>query len=141
MPCFSSARRVRIESTTGEPIQFFEFQVHSSGTNIALHGTAIQSSNFAVRTDASKAIDGSNSTFSHTKDPNAYWEVDLGDMFDIDSIVIVNRYCGSDPADRNECLCRLSSANLMFLGQSNTVLASKIIGNSCGQLVLEVLGC
>jgi len=77
-------------------LQFYEVQVISGGTNVALQGTATQSSTYLdVSTfDASFAIDGSNSTFSHTKElPNQWWQVDLNSVEDIDRVVILNRAC------------------------------------------------
>lgn len=135
--CYSRARKVRVQATTGKQIQFFEFKVYSSGTNIALQGTATQSSDYNDKTFASNAIDGNNSTFSHTKDSNAFWEVDLGNTFNVDGVLIFNRYCRLDPADPLECLCRLSGANLVLLDEHNSVLTSTTLGNTCGSLVVS----
>jgi hypothetical protein len=64
---------------TGESIHIFELLAYSSGSNVAPLGSASQSStlnnnpNFA----ASKAIDGSNTTFSHTANVNSWLKIDF----------------------------------------------------------------
>ena len=66
--CYASV--VKIQSVTSQALQFYEVQVISGGTNVALQGTATQSSELGGATEAykaSNAIDGSNSTFSHTE--------------------------------------------------------------------------
>lgn len=77
--------------------------------NVATSGTATQSSTgtWGGFAQAELAIDGNtdgnywNGSVSHTlADTNAWWEVDLGSMFDIDSIVIWNRTdCCGDRID------------------------------------------
>ena len=37
--CFQNISKVILESTFGEPLQMYEFQVLSSGTNVALQGS------------------------------------------------------------------------------------------------------
>ena len=120
---------MRLESTTGEQIQMFELQALSSGTNVALQGTATQSSNLK-RFRAANAIDGDKATFSHTRDSNAYWEVDLGRIHPIDKIVILNRWCWNIQ-DSPGCLCRLSGATLSLLDESNSVIAKRTLGDTC----------
>lgn len=73
------AKKVKLTSTTGQQLQMFEVQIISGGANVALTGTASQSSTFLNndKFSASKVIDGSNTTFSHTSDANAWLEVDL----------------------------------------------------------------
>ncbi|KAL3787821.1 hypothetical protein ACHAWO_012293 [Cyclotella atomus] len=76
-----SAKRIRLSSTTGEVLQMFEFQVISSGANVAINKVATQSSTYNNQASyrPSKAIDGDSPTFCHTQsgDSNstAYWEV------------------------------------------------------------------
>eukprot|EP00956_Cyclotella_meneghiniana_P035437 scaffold114993_cov89-Cyclotella_meneghiniana.AAC.1 len=56
--CYASV--VKIQSTTSQALQFYEVEVVSGGTNVALQGTATQSSAFGGFTeffDASYAID------------------------------------------------------------------------------------
>jgi hypothetical protein len=101
--CFPMARRVKLQSLTGAQIQVFEVEVYSSGDNVAAGKSTTQSTTFnnSNRFAAGLAVDTSNTTFSHTnlKDQAPWWMVDLGGMFSIESIVIVNRWCrnSSDP--------------------------------------------
>jgi hypothetical protein len=133
--CYPTARKIRLQSSTGEQIAMFEFEAYSSGINIALQGTATQSSDRhnGQLLYASNAIDGNDTTFSHTNDPSASWEVDLGDVYPIESILIKNRYCGRNPnADPIGCLCRLSNATLTLLDETESVVITKTVGDTCG---------
>jgi len=115
-------------------LQFYEVQVISGGTNVALQGTATQSSTYLdVSTyDASFAIDGSNSTFSHTKElPNQWWQVDLNSVEDIDSVVILNRACLNESQD--ECLCRLSNSTVQLMDAYGNMVSSYQLGDTCGE--------
>ncbi len=64
-----------------------------SGTNIAAHGIATQSSDYAPQFVASAAIDGSSNTFSHTAsgDHFPWWNLTLDNTYAIDHITLVNR--------------------------------------------------
>ena len=107
---------------------------------MALNKNATQSSTLSTLRDtfaASNAVDGDSLTFSHTRDANAYFEVDLGDTFDLESVEIVNRWC-QDETDPNRCLCRLSYANLKLLDENDSIVASRMLGNTCNKaIVLE----
>jgi lysophospholipase L1-like esterase/uncharacterized cupredoxin-like copper-binding protein len=91
-------RHVRIDLPGTEPLTLAEVMVLSDGRNVAIDGTATQSSE-AWGGVAGRAIDGDASpTFasgsqSHTnegaRDP--WWEVDLGSTVSIDEIVLHNR--------------------------------------------------
>ncbi|KAL3778345.1 hypothetical protein HJC23_013805 [Cyclotella cryptica] len=133
--CSPKATKVKLSSTTGEQLQMFEFQVFSSGVNIALGRNAIQSSNYSGF-HANRAIDNDLTTFSHTNDTSSWWEVDLEEMVYIDSITIANRFCGS-PSDPNGCLCRLSYASVQLLNHQDAVVADGYIGDTCGELQLR----
>jgi hypothetical protein len=98
--------------------------------NIAAGKTATQSSTFR-NFSASAAIDGNISTFSHTNDDNAWLEIDMGDVHPIKYVAISNRWC-SDPSDPIGCLCRLSGVKLLLIDDSDSVVATKSIGNTCG---------
>ena len=66
----------------------------SSG-NLAQGKTAKQSSTY-LDDVASRAVDGSSKSCSHTqKDAGAWWEVDLGAKSNLQKVVITNRaaYC------------------------------------------------
>jgi hypothetical protein len=62
------ANKVKIQAATKWPIQVFEVFVVSEGSNVAVGKSATQGSthNNKPWMSASKAIDGNNSTFSHT---------------------------------------------------------------------------
>jgi putative heme-binding domain-containing protein len=95
-------RYVRIELPGWErTLTLAEVEVFSEGRNAARRGKASQS-NTAFGGDASKAIDGNtNGKYSaggqsHTQE-NAYfpwWQVDLGEEFPIDTIIVWNRTDG-----------------------------------------------
>ena len=95
---------------------------------------AIQSSTLKAM-DASKAVDGKDDTFSHTTSESkfSWWQVDLGGSFPIESVTILNRYCGS-PSDPNGCLCRLNHAVMTFFDESGQWVATTSVGNTCDQL-------
>jgi uncharacterized protein YtpQ (UPF0354 family) len=118
----------------------FELRAFSSSINVALNKNATQSSTLSTIRDtfaASNAVDGNSLTFSHTKDANAYFEVDLGHTFDLESVEIVNRWCQNE-MDPNRCLCRMSYANLKLLDENDSIVASRILGNTCNDgVVLE----
>ncbi len=66
--------------------------------NVALNKATKQSSNYNSRSGADKAVDGntrgkwSDGSVTHTKpSKNPYWQVDLGQVYDIKSIKIFNR--------------------------------------------------
>jgi hypothetical protein len=137
LACLPNSRKVKLwQSTTGAQIQLFELRAFSSSGNVAHGKSASQSSTYGEQFSASNAVDGNTNTFSHTKDSNSWLEVDLGANFDISSINIINCCCQSvnDPLN---CLCRLSNATLSLMDDSDKVIASKTIGDTCGQFTLE----
>ena len=150
LPAFSAtnqflgciAKRVKVQSTTPNPIQMFELQVLESGTNVALQGSVRQSSAFngnSARFGPENAIDNDVSTFSHTKNEfGSWWEVDLRELVGIQSIRILNRYCGSDTSDPHNCLCRISNAEIYLYDDHNDTVATRVLGDTCGEhIVLE----
>lgn len=130
-------KKVKLESTTQQQIQIFELQVYSSGKNVALLGSATQSSTYKgnSRFEAFNAIDGMNSTFSHTKDVNAWLEVDFTFSLAVESVVILNRWC-VDSSDPNGCLCRLSDSKLTLYHKNGAPVSTHKIGNTCGSPVV-----
>ena len=108
--CYPLASKVKLQSITGEPIAIFEIEVMSSGVNVAEGSTASQSSTFKNKPqfEASSAVDGDLSSFSHTDGDSCSWfEVDFEASVPIESVKIMNRWCG-DETDTQKCLCRLS---------------------------------
>jgi hypothetical protein len=97
--------------------------------NIAKGKNAKQSSTFKSH-GAALAIDGDVNTFSHTNDDKAWLEIDLGKVYMINYVTIVNRWCG-DPNDFPNCLCRLSEARISLLDGNGSAVATNSIGNTC----------
>jgi hypothetical protein len=134
--CSNAIQKILIQSNTQEKIQMFEVQVFDlDGVNIAHGKDATQSSTFVSRSgkvfDASNAIDGDSTTFSHTDDTNSWWEVDLGALFSVGLVNIKNRWCGN-PSDPNHCLCRLSNASVLALDENGSVTTTASINSTCG---------
>jgi hypothetical protein len=130
-----TADKVRVEATTGEHLHVLEFQIHStSGSNVAKQGSASQSSTWG-NLAAAKAIDGSNSTSSHTADSNAWWGVQLTEAVEVEQLVILNRYC-QGVADSLGCLCCHSEARIT-LYNNNVSVGTRQLGNTCGELVVS----
>ena len=118
----------------------FEVQVFSSGINVAqsANATAIQSSTLG-RFGASNAIDGNVTSFSHTDEKGfAWWEVDLGTSFPIETVRIVNRWC-QNRDDPDRCLCRLSHAAMALFDDRGDWVAATFMGDTCGSLEVSVV--
>lgn len=112
----------------------YEFQVISSGTNVAEGKTTMQSSTLKDKFPASYAVDGDASTFSHTETEDFNWfVVDLEDSFAIESVEIANRWCVNEN-DASSCLCRLSHAVLSLYHDSGEWIATVSLGNTCGTI-------
>jgi hypothetical protein len=114
----------------------FEVQVLSDGVNFALQGIATQSSTRngdEIRFAAAHAIDDDTATFSHTETgAGAWWELDLQASIGIQSVKILNRYCGGASDTTSECLCRLSNATLELYDVSNNLVDTRYLGDTCG---------
>jgi hypothetical protein len=86
---------------------------------------------------ASKAIDGSNSTFSHTDASSQFsqqWTLYWDEEFDIQQITILNRGCGTN--DESQCMCRLSNATLALTNKFNMVEVRNLGDNLCNTPVV-----
>lgn len=107
----------------GNIIQIGEEQ--SKVVNLSLLGNAVasQSSTFGNNQfPAHNAIDGDASTFSHTHNPKAgeWWQVKLGQLSNIQKIVIINR--------RDCCQNRFSNVRLDIMDQNgNTTFSTTIV--------------
>ncbi len=92
-------RTVRIRLTDADYLQLNEVEVlqRGTGTNLALYGTATQSSTYNSRTGPAQAIDGDATSGYPTSisltrvELGAWWEVDLGGGFDVGTITVYNR--------------------------------------------------
>ena len=134
------ATKVKLVSTTIEPIQMFEIEVISTNQNVALSGTAQQSSSYNDKDDkfgADHSIDGDMVTFSHTKEglSGEWWEVVWGQSVGVENVTIHNRYC-RDETDPIGCLCRLTDVELQLYNETGSVVSSRSLGDTCGQLTV-----
>ena len=141
--CFHNVSAVKIESTTNRSINLFEVKVFSVNMdNLAVEGNATQSSTYQglSKFEASRAIDGSTATFSHTQGDNAWWQVDLGATHHVAHVEITNRWC-RNPSDPTGCLCRLSNAMISLLDHNRSIVAAEHVGDTCGARSLKVNIC
>ncbi|HQU42933.1 MAG TPA: HEAT repeat domain-containing protein, partial [Pirellulales bacterium] len=91
-------RYVRIELPRKGTLTLAEVEVFSGGRNVARHGKATQKTT-AYGGDAARAIDGNTSdqfgkggqTHTQENTPGPWWEVDLGETYPVERIVIYNR--------------------------------------------------
>jgi putative heme-binding domain-containing protein len=91
-------RYVRIELPRKGTLTLAEVEVDSGGRNVARHGKATQKDT-AHGGDAARAIDGNTSSSyggggqTHTQEntPEPWWEVDLGETYPLERIVVYNR--------------------------------------------------
>ncbi|HET6882375.1 MAG TPA: discoidin domain-containing protein, partial [Pirellulales bacterium] len=91
-------RFVRIELPRKGTLTLAEVEVYSGGRNVARHGKASQKDT-AYGGEAARAIDGNTSdqyggggqTHTQENTPEPWWEVDLGETYPLERIVIFNR--------------------------------------------------
>jgi hypothetical protein len=136
--CALKARTIEIDHGDGGIIGIFEVQAFNpSGDEIAQNKAASQSSTLRSF-DASNAVDGDMSSFSHTDrvDGPVWWKVDLENEQDVQSVKIRNRWC-RDASDGPGCLCRLSGATLKLIDSQGAVIESQSIGDTCNEHVLS----
>eukprot|EP00956_Cyclotella_meneghiniana_P038968 scaffold163561_cov64-Cyclotella_meneghiniana.AAC.1 len=65
--------KIKIQSTTGEPLSMREVRVFSGSVNVAIGKTAIQSSDLNESSGPSKAVDGKWGTKAITGDSCSTW--------------------------------------------------------------------
>ena len=147
--CYPRASAVMIKQEEGIiaafEVKVFSYTSDNTLKNVALEGTASQSSTFQnneARFGASNAIDSNGSSYSHTKSRGTsgspWWKIDLPTSSKIESVVIKNRYCGT-PEDTPGCLCRISGAMVQLFDSQGVIVAEKSLGdNTCEQLTLEL---
>jgi putative heme-binding domain-containing protein len=91
-------RYVRVELPTSGTLTLAEVEAYSGGRNVARLGKATQK-NTGYGGEAARAIDGNTSglfgmngqTHTHENTPEPWWEVDLGETYPLERIVIFNR--------------------------------------------------
>ena len=97
----TSGRYVRVQLPRKGTLTLAEVEVFSGGKNIAVHGTAKQSST-GFGGDAKRAIDGKTdgsfgagtSTHTNENEDNPWWEVDLGTAQSVEAVKVWNRTDG-----------------------------------------------
>lgn len=116
--------------------------VNTNLFNDAVGKTATQSSNY-VRPNgqvlgASLAVDGDNSSFSHTSsnDPSPWFMVDLESDLELSHVLIANRACTTQNAD--SCLCRLSDATIDLMDEQDNVIVQQSLGNTCAKHYIQI---
>jgi hypothetical protein len=134
------AKKIKLQSTSSTALHMFEVNVFSGGLNVAKNKVASQSSTFndnEIKFGAGRAVDGHNQTFSHTALlENSWWEVDLQSMVNVESVNVLNRYCGWDTSDPHGCLCRLSGALVQLIDDNGVVLSTSVLGDTCESLTV-----
>ena len=139
--CYPRASKIKLISTTGEPLQLFQFVAEDpNGADLTTGKTATQTSTFKNNIDRfgpANAVDGDSVSFMHTDsgdvDPNPVWTVELGLNSEVSLVTISNRYCG-DITDASDCLGRLSNAIVELLDSEDTVVGSQSLGDTTGAL-------
>ena len=132
--CLPSAKTIKLVSTTSQEIGIFEIGAYdASWANIASQGTVTSSS---TRMDyyPSLAIDGDTSSYflSDAGDEEAWFQLEFEDEVDLDRVVIQNRWCG-DASDPDDCLCKLSDAQLYLLDATGYDIIMENLQDTCGQ--------
>ena len=139
--CYPRASKIKLISTTGEPLQLFQFVAEDpNGADLTSSKAATQSSTFKDninRFGPANAVDGDPVSFIHTNsgdvDPNPVWTVELGMNSEVSLVMIENRYCG-DITDAANCLGRLSNATVELLDSQDEVVGSQSFGDTMGVL-------
>lgn len=120
----------------------FEVSVFDTEGNDVISTSGASQSSTLKSFSAGLAIDGNDSSFSHTDvgtqgNNLVSWSAPLLYSVLVGSVLIKNRYC-QNPSDPNGCLCRLSSATISLADENGNIFAYQELGNTCGQLEIEV---
>ena len=106
-----------------------EVRVFSSEVNVAIGKNATQSSDLNDSGIASKAVDGEWGSLSSTGTDtcSTWWELDLGEPFPVEKVIIVNRKCNDDVS----CSCKLSHAAMVLFDDQGNVVQAKNLQDTC----------
>lgn len=107
-----------------------------SGENLAAGKSATQSSEDPMFSyPASNGVDEDLDNFFETDpaDTDAWWQVDLGAMYNISEIVIYNRYCITE-----DCLGRLSYSTVLLFDEEGDLVAEVSLGDVSTQEVISL---
>jgi hypothetical protein len=134
-PC--NVKTVEVVSTTSQALNIVQVQVFSNGVDVALQGTASQSTTFRNNTNtygAGNAIDNKTTTFSHTTSGvGQSWKVVLQNEVTIESVKITNRVVSTNA----DIACRLSGANLTLYDAAGNLVANMTLPDTCSSSVIE----
>ena len=110
-----------------------EVVVNATLANVSLDGTATQSSTIATGYEASKALDGSTTNFTHTNNSgDEWWEIELENLCNINYIVVYNRQYYES---------RINGATLTILDEDrNQIGASYGFANSYSYYTIDNSG-
>jgi mono/diheme cytochrome c family protein len=122
--------RLYLPKGTSQFLTVSEVEIMSNGRNIALQGTAKQSSDYGGGNRAAKALDGGKggsfgSCACTKQEDGAWWEVDLGGVNPIDSVQIWNRH--------DCCPERLDNVTAAILGADRKEVSKKQFGKAVQQ--------
>lgn len=118
-PAMLKGRYIRIELKGKVALNLAEVQIFSGDKNIAVQGTAAQSST-APGGNAALAIDGNTDgdmpksasvILTDAKKSDPWWQVDLGEEMPLNSIVLWNRTDGDAGAGMNKLTVKVLSAH------------------------------
>eukprot|EP00956_Cyclotella_meneghiniana_P005901 scaffold7729_cov50-Cyclotella_meneghiniana.AAC.7 len=123
--CTEFANKIKIQSTTGEPLSLREVRVYSGEVNVAIGGNATQSSDLNNDSGASKAVDNKWRSKATTSEDDCapWWQVDLGNSTAINKVVLVNY-------DKS---CDLSYAAISLLDGDGEYKAAKVLQSTCNK--------
>lgn len=99
-----------------------EVEVFSGGVNVAAGKTVTGSSLYAPAFPHSNLVDGNKTNFAHTNNEAIEWFlIDLGEEYEIDSVVITNRVDGSQARMENTKI-QLSKTSEMTTSKESRVI-------------------
>jgi hypothetical protein len=99
-----------------------EVEVFSGGVNVAAGKTVTGSSLYSDNFPHSNLVDGNKTNFAHTNNAAVEWFlIDLGEEYEIDSVVITNRVGGSQARIENTKI-QLSKTSDMTTSEDSRVI-------------------
>ena len=109
------------------PMNLAEVEVFSGGTNVASGKTVTQSSISHPGTfDPPNLVDGDKTNFAHTNNEALEWfQIDLGQEYDIEKVVITNRTDCCQDRLRNTKIQLSKSADMSSPKESRTVTTTE----------------
>jgi len=141
---YFSARYIRINATAGQCLHFKEiFVFDTTYTNVALGRPTTGSAQNGTRTtamavngiiDFDNVLPNADMTCSAACDGSGWWQVDLGGLYNLTSIVIWNRFPYTSPTTTGATLGgRLTGAKLYVLNWNQDIINTTILSGSMVQ--------